>query len=133
MPKRTFSACSVTGMTGPVTPVTQDVTMRISDDADDAIIRGLENALKQFAEDLKQVAEDKGFTFASIFYEYHSGSRDAFDKLAETLTRTNARHVVVPSVGHLSGSAIIGSQLLMRLERGWRCGRSSPWLIRTPG
>ncbi|HEX3783092.1 MAG TPA: recombinase family protein [Pseudonocardiaceae bacterium] len=74
--------------------------MRVSGDAEDAIIRGLENALKQFA-------EDKGFRFVSIFYEYDSGSHKAFDRLSETLRQMNAQHVVVPSMGHLSGSHIV--------------------------
>jgi DNA invertase Pin-like site-specific DNA recombinase len=83
--------------------------MRVSSDAEDGIICGLEHALKQFA-------EDKGFRFADIFYEYDSGSHRAFDRLASTLRQMNARHVVVPSMGHLSGSRIVSIQMLMRLE-----------------
>jgi hypothetical protein len=83
--------------------------MRVSGDADDDIVRGLEQGFRRFA-------DDQGFSLASIFYEYHSGSYDAFDRLAETLRSTKTRHVVVPSIGHLSGSLIISNQLLMRLE-----------------
>jgi DNA invertase Pin-like site-specific DNA recombinase len=83
--------------------------MRVSLEGDDAVVREVEQGLRRFA-------EEHGFVLRGIFYEYTSGSQTTFDQLVCRLQEAGARHVVVPSLAHFSGSPLIRNHLLMRLE-----------------
>ncbi|HEX3781447.1 MAG TPA: recombinase family protein [Pseudonocardiaceae bacterium] len=83
--------------------------LRVSDETDDASVCQMEHGIRGFA-------RAKGFCLAGYVYEYQSGCRPGFETLIEELQRSGARHVVVPSLGHLSGSSIISGHLLARLE-----------------
>ncbi len=72
--------------------------------------------LTQMELTLKDVAEQEGYCFATIFHEHDSGSRSAFYELVAELKRAEARHVIVPSLEHLSGHQLIRSHMLMKLE-----------------
>lgn len=72
--------------------------------------------LAQMELTLQHVAEREGYCFATIFHEYTSGSRAAFDELVRELQRADAHHVIVPTLDHLSGHRILRTHMLMTLE-----------------
>ncbi len=67
---------------------------------------------------MKRFAEVEEFCYATTFYEYQSGSYSAFDELNEELMRAEARHVVVPSISHISTHPILQSHMVERLKFG---------------
>ncbi|RSM36875.1 hypothetical protein DMA12_38605 [Amycolatopsis balhimycina DSM 5908] len=69
--------------------------MRVPAHVPDHKVRHLEQTVIRFA-------QGHGLTFAGFFFEFHCGSREAFDELVAELVRTGARHVVVPSLRHLA-------------------------------
>ena len=69
--------------------------MRVPAHVPDHKVRHLEQRVIRFA-------HGHGLTFAGFFFEFHCGSREAFDELVAELVRTGARHVVVPSLRHLA-------------------------------
>jgi hypothetical protein len=74
--------------------------MRVPADAPDRKVRGLEQSVIRYAGTL-------GLHFVSFFFEFHCGARDGFDELVAELVRTEARHVVVPSLRHLALNALL--------------------------
>lgn len=84
--------------------------LRVTDDLDDPEIRLMERGLRL-------LAETKGFSFATTFHEYQTGYHGAFDELTRELQRSDAHHVVVPSLGHLSQHPILRNTMLTRLVR----------------
>lgn len=82
--------------------------MRVPPDVPDRKVRGLEQAVIRFAESL-------GFSFMSFFFEFHCGSREGFEELVTELKRTDARHVVVPSLRHLALNTLLQDAMCTRL------------------
>jgi hypothetical protein len=82
--------------------------MRITDELTDEEIWQLERGLRKFA-------EAEGFLLATIHHEYESGHYGTFYELVAEVTRTQVRHVVLPSLAHLSGHPLLQVQLLRRL------------------
>jgi Resolvase, N terminal domain len=70
----------------------------------------------QVEQQMMRAAEVEGFCYATTFYEYLSGSHAAFLELIETLKRADARHVIVPSLSHLSTHPMLQDHLLERLS-----------------
>jgi DNA invertase Pin-like site-specific DNA recombinase len=83
--------------------------MRVSHDADDQQVMRMER-------ELRASAKDRGYDFATIFYEHFPGSHAAFDELIAELQRADAHYVVVPSFDHLAMSAILQNSMLAMLE-----------------
>ncbi|MEU8412646.1 hypothetical protein AB0C24_07670 [Amycolatopsis japonica] len=83
--------------------------MRVPCDVPDNKVRKLENQVVAFA-------ENNGLRFVGFFFEFHCGSREAFDELVAELVRTNAHHVVVPSLRHLAQNALLQDQMLEHLS-----------------
>lgn len=83
--------------------------LRVEDEAEDEEIARIERELSSFA-------DTEGCCYATTFYEYEPGSHRAFDELAEELKRAAARHVVVPSMNHISAHPILQRHMVMRLE-----------------
>ncbi|MGL5866525.1 MAG: recombinase family protein [Dermatophilaceae bacterium] len=65
---------------------------------------------------LQRYAETEGYCYATTFLEYEPGSQDAFAELIAELKRAEARHVVVPSLEHLSSHRLIRASMVDRLE-----------------
>ncbi len=82
--------------------------LRVSDDHEDDEIRQLERGLYK-------LAQGEGFRLASIFYEYEPGCHGAFIELVEELKRGQARHVVMPSLDHLSDHSLLQVNRIMHL------------------
>jgi len=82
--------------------------LRITDE-DDEEIRQLECSLRKFA-------EAEGFILADIYHEYESEHYGAFYELVAEMKRTQIRHVVLPSLAHLSGHPQLQIQFLRRLD-----------------
>jgi hypothetical protein len=82
--------------------------MRVPAHVPDRKVRHLEQSVIRFA-------EDHGLTFAGFFFEFHRGSREAFDELPAELVRTGARHVVVPSLRHLALNRLLQEAMCARL------------------
>lgn len=83
--------------------------MRVSSDVDDHVVRELEQRIRRFA-------QERGFCFAAIFYEFTPGSHEAFDELTSELQRADAHHVIVPSFSHLAINSILRESMRDRLE-----------------
>lgn len=73
--------------------------------------------VRQMELDLKDYAETEGYCFATIFRDDDSGTCAAFDELIAELKRAEARHVVVPSLAHLSSHPVLLNQMIQRLEQ----------------
>ncbi|TDU06619.1 hypothetical protein EDD99_5182 [Streptomyces sp. 846.5] len=82
--------------------------MRVTDDMDDLEVQLIEQALTTFA-------EGEGYCLGTIFYEYDSGSQAALAVIHE-LQRSEARHVVVLSLGQLAESQIVQVLMVDRVE-----------------
>jgi hypothetical protein len=82
--------------------------MRITDELTDEEIRQLECGLRKFA-------EAEGFRLTEVHHEYESGHYDTFYDLVAEVKRTQIRHVVLPSLAHLSDHPWLQVQLLRRL------------------
>jgi len=65
---------------------------------------------------MRRFTKVEGFCYASTFYEDVSGSRAAFEELTNELKRAEARHVVVPSLEHLSSHPLLRNHMIERLE-----------------
>jgi|GEM_PF-1749419 len=83
--------------------------MRVPCDVPDDRVQALEQAVRRFA-------HSQGLHFATFFFEFHCGSREAFDDLIAELIRTEARHVVVPSLRHLAHNRLLQEQMLEHLS-----------------
>jgi hypothetical protein len=62
---------------------------------------------------LRNYARDEGFELAVVFHD--SGNGGAFEELLCELVRSEARHVIVPTMEHLAGLPVPRYQLLSRL------------------
>lgn len=65
---------------------------------------------------MRRCAEREGCRFVATFYEYPSGHRAGFSELLSTLDREGSRHVVVPTLGHISRHYLMQAIMLDRLE-----------------
>ncbi|WP_433518028.1 recombinase family protein [Nonomuraea sp. CA-143628] len=74
-----------------------------------------DDELDRLVSELQRYAETEGFCYATTFFEYQEGSRSAFEELVAELKRAEARHVVVPSMDHLSGHRLLCGQMIARL------------------
>ena len=83
--------------------------MRVPCDVPDDKIRRLESQVVAYA-------EKRGLQFISFFFEFHCGSREAFQDLVTELIRTDAHHVVVPSLRHLAHNELLQDQMLDQLN-----------------
>ncbi len=83
--------------------------MRVDSEQPDEVLRCAEQSLLAYA-------DMEGYCFAALFYEFQPGFRGAFNELIETLKRTEARHVIVPSLDHMSGHAVLCYAMLEQLE-----------------
>lgn len=84
--------------------------MRVTYEEPDENTRRAEHVLRTFA-------AAGGFCLTTIFHEHDPGSHAAFHALTEELRRTRARHVLVPSLAHLSSHPLLRDSLLTHLER----------------
>jgi DNA invertase Pin-like site-specific DNA recombinase len=83
--------------------------MRAPDDMPD-------DELDHAVHEMQRFAETEGFCYATTFFEYQPGSHLAFAELIQELKRAEARHVVVPSLAHLSSHRILLCSMVERLE-----------------
>ncbi|MGV9368023.1 hypothetical protein [Amycolatopsis sp. NPDC003731] len=83
--------------------------VRVPAHVPDHKVRHLEQTVIRFA-------HGHGLTFAGFFFEFHCGSREAFDELVAELVRTGARHVVVPSFRHLALHAQLQAAMCTYLD-----------------
>lgn len=83
--------------------------MRVPCDVPDDKVRQLENQVVEYAENC-------GLRFVSFFFEFHCGSREAFDDLVAELVRADAHHVIVPSLRHLAHNRLLQDQMLNHLS-----------------
>ncbi len=77
-----------------------------------------DNDIRQLERVLKYRAEAVGYCFATTFHEDISRSgngRNAFTELIEELQRSEARHVIVPSIDHLSAHPLLRASMLRQL------------------
>jgi hypothetical protein len=63
---------------------------------------------------LCEYAQDRGFELGTVFHDRGDGG--AFEELLCELVRSEARHVVVPTMEHLTGLPVPRDQLLIRLQ-----------------
>lgn len=83
--------------------------MRVPRDVEDEKVKLLEEQTVEYA-------ERSGLHFVRFFFEFHCGSREAFEELIAELIRADAHHVVVPSLRHLAQNGLLQDQMLERLE-----------------
>ncbi|GLZ30653.1 hypothetical protein Lesp02_28420 [Lentzea sp. NBRC 105346] len=83
--------------------------MRAPDDVPD-------DELDRTVDEMQRFAETEGYCYAATFFEYQDGSRAAFDELIQELKRAESRHVVVPSLEHLSSHRLLLYSMVERLE-----------------
>jgi hypothetical protein len=83
--------------------------MRVPCTVADEKVRRMELRLRTFADNL-------GLRLAGIFCEYVCGAHDAFDDMIAELRRTDARHVLIPTFGHLATNLLLQNSFLFRLE-----------------
>lgn len=83
--------------------------LRVTDDLPDEAIQHMERQLRA-------LAEAEGFCFATTFHEYGPGDYGALAELTEELRRTDARHVVVLSLDHVSRHRLLREHVLAGLE-----------------
>lgn len=83
--------------------------MRVTEDMTDLEVRVFEAQMTAFA-------EREGYCLATVFYEYDSGSQAAFEELLHELHRSEARHVVVPSLELLADSQIVQALMVDKVE-----------------
>lgn len=65
---------------------------------------------------LAKLAEAEGLHLTEIRSEYQPGYYGTLHELARELKRTTERHVVVPSLDHLSTHPLLREQLVRRLD-----------------
>lgn len=73
-------------------------------------------AVVELEDRLRRLAEAEGFCFATTFHESRPGQRGALSELTAELRRSEARHVVVPSLDHLSRHPRMRDELLEQLR-----------------
>jgi len=83
--------------------------LRVTDELDDAEILQMECGLEK-------LAEAEGFRLIETRYEHQPGYYGTFYRLAAELKRVPVRHVVVPSLDHLSSHPLLRDQLITRLD-----------------
>ena len=83
--------------------------LRVPHDMPDDEVGALEHGLCRHAEQL-------GLEFGGFFFEFDRGMATAFNALLEELKRAEARHVLVPSLRHLSAHPLLQGLRLARLE-----------------
>jgi DNA invertase Pin-like site-specific DNA recombinase len=66
--------------------------------------------------ELHAFAYIKGFELGRVFYEC-PGSHDAFAELITELGRSEARHVIVPTIKHLADDEVLLRSMLHTLEQ----------------
>lgn len=64
---------------------------------------------------MRERAEQDGYRFVTIFHEYPNGSFAGFSELVQALEKTGARHVIAPTLEHISSHSLILNHLLDRL------------------
>ncbi|MFK0250869.1 recombinase family protein [Amycolatopsis azurea] len=82
--------------------------MRVPREVSDDKVRRLEQAVIRFA-------EGRGLYFVSFFFEFHCGSREAFDELVTELVRAQSHHVMVPTMRHLARNGLLQDVMRDRL------------------
>jgi DNA invertase Pin-like site-specific DNA recombinase len=82
--------------------------MRVDQDAREA-------DLEQVELTFRFIAEQEGFCLAATFYE-DDGRRSAFCELIHELKRSEARHVIVPTMEHIARHRILRKSLLDQLQ-----------------
>jgi hypothetical protein len=65
---------------------------------------------------LGKLAEAEGYCLTETYYEYQPGYYGTFYRLIAELKRTQARHVVVLSLDHLSTHPLLRGQMILRLH-----------------
>ncbi|MYW90017.1 hypothetical protein G3I59_05135 [Amycolatopsis rubida] len=83
--------------------------MRVPRDVPDDKVKRLETQLVEYS-------EKSGLHFVRFFFEFNCGSHEAFEELVAELVRTDAHHVVVPSLRHLAQNGLLQDQMLERLH-----------------
>ena len=83
--------------------------MRVPCDVKDDKIRRLENRVATYS-------TSRDLHLKRFFFEFNGGSREAFEELISELVRTDTRHVVVPSLRHLSYNTLLQKIMLERLD-----------------
>ncbi|MGH3696963.1 MAG: recombinase family protein [Pseudonocardiaceae bacterium] len=83
--------------------------MRVPCEVEDHVVRDVERKLRDHA-------EERGFEFAAIFHEFEPGISERWEELTTELQRSDAHHVIVPSLSHVSLHPILRSIRLERLE-----------------
>lgn len=66
--------------------------------------------------DMERFAREHGLRLVAIHREFAYGKLDGFTALVDTLRRTGAKDVLVPSLDHLGQSGALQRVLLSRLE-----------------
>ncbi|WP_405799402.1 recombinase family protein [Streptomyces sp. NBC_01506] len=69
---------------------------------------------------MERYAHTHGLQLIAVHHEFARGKLDAFTTLVNTLRRTGAQHVLVPSLDHLGHSGALQRVLLSRLESSLR-------------
>jgi hypothetical protein len=64
---------------------------------------------------MRERAEQDGYRFVTTFHEYPNGSFAGFYELMRALEKTGARHVIAPTLEHISSHSVILNHLLERL------------------
>ena len=75
-----------------------------------------DDEVERLARRLLELAEQEGFCFAATFRENRPGERGALSELTAELRRAEARHVVVPSLEHISRHPRVRDELLEQLR-----------------
>lgn len=83
--------------------------IRVTEDLDDDEVQHLER-------DLDKLAEAKGFCLTEIRHEDQRGYHGTFYHLIAELKQAPERHLVVPSLDHLSAHPLLQEQMIMRLR-----------------
>ncbi|MEV4049593.1 hypothetical protein AB0J55_00235 [Amycolatopsis sp. NPDC049688] len=107
MPTATLLPQRANSTGSPVAPLAYGY-MRVPDGLPDRKVYSLEQAVIRYAHDL-------GLHFVRFFFEFHCGARDGFEDLITELRRTDARHVVVPSLRHLALNTLLQDAMRERL------------------
>ena len=83
--------------------------MRVTDESDDAQLRRTEQQLVRYA-------EAEGYCLGMIFHDYTPGHLNTFSVLVDVLQRSEAHHVIVPSLEHFARHPALQRSLVGTLE-----------------
>ena len=75
-----------------------------------------EDTLHSLEAGLRLYAEAQGYQLVRIFQEFVPGCHRTFAALVDQLKRTDAHHVVVPSMEHLARHPLLQIHMVIRLE-----------------